>query len=89
MAEFDALFSAALRTVARPEPTVLGLVLDTGHEAAARELAARESGCCSFFAFAFTRRPDGLHWRITVPDAQVAVLEALAERAAALAKATR
>lgn len=89
MTEFDALFSAALREVARPEPTVLHLVLDAGHETAARELAARESGCCSFFTFAFTRHPDGLHWRITVPNAQATVLDALAQRAAAVLEAPR
>lgn len=84
MAEFDLLFSAAVREVSRPAPTVLHLVLDAAHEAGARDLAARESGCCSFFTFAFTERPDGLHCEITVPDAQAAVLDSLAERAAAV-----
>ncbi|QBI56187.1 hypothetical protein EKD16_22170 [Streptomonospora litoralis] len=83
VAEFDALFSAAVQGVARPEPTVLRLVLDARHEAAARELAAQESGCCSFFTFTFTPSTDGVHWHITVPEAQTEVLDALAERATA------
>jgi hypothetical protein len=83
VAEFDALFTTAVRAVARPERTVLHLVLDAACEADARDLAARESGCCSFFTFAFTGHYDGLLLEITVPTAQVAVLDALAERAAA------
>ncbi len=83
VAEFDVLFSAAVRAVARPAPTALHLVLDAAYEADARDLATRERGCCSFFTFAFTGHPDGLHCEITVPDAQAAVLDRLAERAAA------
>jgi hypothetical protein len=83
VAEFAALFSAAVRAVARPEPTRLRLVLDPASEAAARDPAARESGCCSFFTFTFARRADGLHLEITVPSTQVAVQDALAEQAAA------
>ncbi len=82
MAEFDALFTAALRRMARPSPTVLNLYLDAAAETRARDLAARESGCCSFFAFGFTAHPDGLHWEISVPEAHVPVLDALSGRAA-------
>lgn len=89
-AEFSALFAAAVREMARPEPGRLRLVLDPSAEAAARDLAARESGCCSFFSFAFTRRFDRLQLEITVPGPQVAVLDRLAgEAAAALVRARR
>lgn len=75
--EFAALFAAALRAVARPMPTVLDVVLDPGFAGRARDLARRESGCCSFFDFAFTDTPAGLAWTIAVPAAQVEVLDAL------------
>lgn len=83
VAEFAALLSAAVRAVARPEPTRLGLVLEPAFEAAARDLAVRESGCCSFFTFTFARGADGLHLEISVSSAQVVVLDALAEQAGA------
>ncbi|WP_156959849.1 hypothetical protein [Nocardia sp. BMG51109] len=51
VAEFDALFGAALRHVDRVSPTRLRPDLDDGAEARARDLATRESGCCSFFTF--------------------------------------
>ncbi|WP_233345855.1 hypothetical protein [Saccharomonospora iraqiensis] len=81
-AEFDTLFTAALRRMARPSPTVLHLYLDAAAGTRARDLAARESGCCSFFTFGFTARSDGLRWEVSVPQAHVPVLDALAGRAA-------
>ncbi|CAM4147101.1 hypothetical protein NOGI109294_26005 [Nocardiopsis gilva] len=83
IAQFDALFADAVRAVARLEPTRLRLVVDIGYGAAAWDLAARESGCCSFFTFAFTRHADRLHWEMTVPPTQKTVLDALAARASA------
>lgn len=84
MAEFDALFSGALQTIARPEPSRLRLVLDPDWEDPARHLAEQESQCCSFFTFAVTRHDDELHLDITVPAGQQSVLDALAQHAAAL-----
>ncbi|MBF6088593.1 hypothetical protein IU421_24825 [Nocardia cyriacigeorgica] len=82
LAEFDALFRDAVRGVDRVSPTRLRLVLDTGAEARARELAARESECCSFFTFEFTAAVAGVvHLVVGVPAARVAVLDGLAARA--------
>lgn len=52
-------------------------------EATARDLARRETECCSFFAFDFTRSDDdhGLHLDMVVPENHVDVLDALTGRA--------
>ncbi|MFC9996596.1 hypothetical protein [Nocardia sp. NPDC127526] len=84
VAEFDALFRDALRGIERVSPTRLRLDLDAAAEARARELAARESNCCSFFTFGFI--PAGkqlVRMDIDVPPARAEVLDALAARAAA------
>jgi hypothetical protein len=83
VAEFDALFSAALRDSNRPAPTMLRLLLDRPAEAAARDLAARETACCSFFTFAFDERDGQLVMTVTVPAAHIDVLDGLARRATA------
>jgi hypothetical protein len=80
-AEFDALFATALVGVARPEPERLRLTFDRGAEI--EDLVARESACCSFFAFEITRTKDGPVLDVRVPVARVAVLDGLARRAAA------
>ncbi|MBO0867983.1 MAG: hypothetical protein J2P15_05415 [Micromonosporaceae bacterium] len=77
VAEFDELFAGALREQRRLSPTGLRWLLDPAAEQAARELAARESACCSFFSFTFTRAEDGLRLEIAVPDAHRDVLDAL------------
>jgi hypothetical protein len=84
VAEFDDLFATAVRAVERVAPTTLRLHLDEAAEATARDLAARETGCCSFFTFTF--EPAGgeamaVVMDVAVPAAHVAVLDALAERA--------
>lgn len=83
IAEFDTLFADALRLVERPDPTRTRLVLDPAAEPAARSLADRETSCCSFFTFTFDHDESGLLLMdITVPEAQVGVLDAVTERAA-------
>ena len=54
-AEFDGLFAGAVRGIERAEPTRLRLDLQPGPRTAARaaELAAAETGCCSFFRFIY------------------------------------
>ncbi len=52
-------------------------------EQAARDLAGRESGCCSFFSFTFASADGAVHLDVAVPEARVGVLDALADRAAA------
>ena len=89
-AEFAELFTTALRSAHRHAPTSLRLVLDSRCEARVRDLVARESQCCTFFAFAVTAAADGVHLDVQVPSTQIAVLDSLAERAAgALARHRR
>jgi len=89
VAELDGLFATAVRGQERVSATVLRWRLDPAAEAAARDLAARESTCCSFFTFTFTGSSDGtgdhdgLVLQVQVPPAYVEVLDALALRAAA------
>jgi hypothetical protein len=83
LAEFDDLVATGLRGQQRLSPTVLRWRLDPDAETAARDLTARESSCCSFFSFVFATDGDTVHVDVGVPAAQVAVLDALAERAAA------
>ncbi|MDX6236663.1 MAG: hypothetical protein QOG10_1478 [Kribbellaceae bacterium] len=86
IAEFDDLFAASLRDLERLAPTRLQLRLDAASEAIARDLTARETSCCSFFAFDYTPATGGeLLLDVTVPQAHVTVLDALAARAAAAA----
>jgi hypothetical protein len=79
VAEFDDLFTFAERR----EPQRLDLVLRRIVEAPARDLARRESECCSFFTFEFESIGDDLVMRIGVPPEHVAVLDAIQARAAA------
>lgn len=82
VAEFDALFAGWLLGVERVAPDRLRLVLDARVEAEVRELAARETECCSFFTFGVDSRGDErLVVEVAVPAAHVGVLDALAIRA--------
>jgi hypothetical protein len=82
-AEFDALFAEGLRGQRRVSPTVLRWDFDPAVEAVARDLARRESGCCSFFRFTFRPGPDAFGMDVEVPAGYVDVLDALGERSAA------
>jgi hypothetical protein len=81
--EFDALFAHGLTAQERVSPTVLRWRLDRQVEPAARDLAAREAACCSFFKFDFEVAGDELRVEVEVPPSQLKVLDALAVRAAA------
>jgi hypothetical protein len=83
-AEFSQLFAETVRRVERPEATRLRLDLEPGPGPAAQtaELISAETECCSFFTFTLTATAGSLALEITVPQAQTAVLDALAERAA-------
>jgi hypothetical protein len=86
IAEFDSLFADGLRGLERQTPTQLTLTLDSAMESTARDLTARETNCCSFFGFTFTPDQDGqLLLEVTVTQAHVEVLDALATRAATAA----
>ena len=80
LAEFDKFFRTAVRGADRLSAEHLRLRLDgaEGVEETARDLAARESSCCSFFAFAVSApQPGKVRLDIEVPDGHVAVLDAL------------
>lgn len=83
IAEFDALFTTVLTDVHRSTRTRLRLELEAGAEVetTARDLTARESQCCSFFAFTFGHAEDALHLDIDVPPAHIDVLDGLEARA--------
>jgi hypothetical protein len=83
VAEFDDLFAGALRSVERLTPTAVRLWLAASAEATARDLAAREAECCSFFTFTFEPPGDGaMAMTVSVPSGHDTVLDALAARAA-------
>jgi hypothetical protein len=80
LAEFDDLFASALRGQRRLSPTALRWDLDPAAESRARDLAGRESSCCSFFTFTFRAGAGAFEMDVEVPAAHVDVLDALAER---------
>lgn len=83
IAEFDDLFAAAVRPAERLGPTRLRLHLPFGDAilARARDLAARESECCSFFTFDVRPTDGPTELDVHVPSAQRAVLDAIQHRA--------
>ena len=82
-AEFDALFARATRAAERPDATRLCLHLPGPVAATARDLAARETACCSFFAFDVREDAGEVVLDVRVPAARVPVLDALHRRAEA------
>jgi len=82
IAEFDDLFTFVVRAERRA-PTLLDLALPRNVEVTARDLARRESECCSFFTFEFESVGDDVVMRIGVPPERAEVLDALEARAAA------
>ena len=83
LAEFDALFATALRGQERLSPTHLRWRLDPAAEPTARDLTARETECCSFFAFTFSAGAEAVEVDVEVPTRHVDLVDALEERAAA------
>jgi hypothetical protein len=79
-AEFDAVFATAVGPPRRPAPGRLEVVLAAEAEPVARDLVARETACCSFFAFTLRPGPDGTVLAVEVPVAQVEVLDAIQKR---------
>jgi hypothetical protein len=88
VAEFDALFAEAVTGVERvaPDRVRLQLRAEPGVAGRAAELAAAETGCCSFFTFALTMSAGVLSLEVEVPGQYVEVLDALAARASAAAQ---
>ncbi|MFF4346235.1 hypothetical protein [Streptomyces sp. NPDC001530] len=87
VAQFDALFAERLAASSRPDRLRVEMVLTGGPdvEDRARDLVARESGCCSFFTFTVTPGPEQIRLDVEVDGAHEAVLDALHERATAAA----
>ncbi|WP_280504967.1 hypothetical protein [Nocardia farcinica] len=81
IAEFDRFFTDSTHGLRRTGPTRLELLVDPAAELLARELAARESSCCSFFTFDFAQAGEHLVIGVGVPSAYVEVLDAFAARA--------
>lgn len=83
LAEFDALFSASVRRE-RLAPRHLRVTLAGGGELAdsVRDLAERETRCCSLFTFAVSSPATGVvQLDVEVPAGHVDVLDALEARA--------
>lgn len=89
LAEFDALFTTAVRHVetVTTTHTRIRLTGPAGLEATVRDLTARETGCCSFFVFTVTPEPagsgEGLTLDVQVPAQYAEALAALTARAGA------
>lgn len=83
VAEFDRFFAESVRSIRRPDPARLELVLTADAEPAARDLAARESSCCSFFIFDFATTTEGPIMGVAVPATYIDVLDAFTDRARA------
>jgi hypothetical protein len=88
VAQWDALFAECLSSLSRERPLQLQLVFVGGEEVQerVRDLAARESGCCSFFTFtvAASVATGEVHLDVAVDPAHESVLEALHARVAAV-----
>jgi hypothetical protein len=91
VAEFDSLFSTCLVEVERLSRTRLRMVLagDSALPSQVRDLADRETACCSFFAFDIGEIADstagsaGVRMDIAVPIERSDILDALQQRAIA------
>ena len=87
LAEFDAVFSVAARAGERLTDRHLRITLSGGSDLAdsVRDLADRETQCCSFFIFTVSApRPSVVLLDVEVPAGHVDVLDALQARAAAV-----
>ena len=83
VAEFDALFRRSVQRSDRRDDTRLDLVISPDAESTARDLAQRETECCSFFRFEFEHADDGVVMHIGVPAEHADVLDALERRVSA------
>jgi hypothetical protein len=82
LAEFDELFAASARSVVRAEEGVrIHLVGPAGLQERVRDLAERETACCSFFTFLIEGQDHDFTLTASVPLERSDILDALAERA--------
>ena len=86
LAELDALLASSVRSVVRGDLELrLRLTGPATLLESARELAERETACCSFFTFLLDGTGDDFTMSISVPPQRRDILSALADRAEALA----
>ncbi|RZQ65016.1 hypothetical protein [Amycolatopsis suaedae] len=85
LAEFDTLFTTAVRAVRHTDPALLRLELDPTGEVAAHvaDLMMWAVSRSAYLTFSLTATSSELWLDITVPPARVDVLHALAARATA------
>ena len=83
--EFDDLFTEDVLSVNKPSPLEVRFELRPDAEVAARAagLAAKETGCCSFFTFGLTITDGTVSMTVTTEPAHGPVLAALGARAKA------
>lgn len=82
LAEFDALFTEAVRSVSYEEGLLrMHLTGPAGLHQRVWALAERESACCSFFSFVIGGSDEDLVLEVTVPTERRDILDALAARA--------
>ncbi|MGH3547323.1 MAG: hypothetical protein ACRDQU_04185 [Pseudonocardiaceae bacterium] len=79
IAEFEALFARALSSRWVSDQNLRVRFADTGTTAVTvRDLAARESACCSFFEFAVTGGDGRVVLDVVVPAGRSEILDGLA-----------
>lgn len=79
--EFEDLFASSLLRAVRTSPTTAELTLTRESVSRARDLAERETSCCSFFSFDIRVAGADAEMSITVPSMHTAVLDALVDSA--------
>ncbi|WP_405489250.1 hypothetical protein [Nocardia sp. NBC_00511] len=84
--EFDRFFADSVQRAVRADRTRLDLFIDAAAEAVGRDLAARETECCSFFTFSFEPTAGGSLMHIDVPATHIEVLDAVESRVGAVSR---
>ena len=81
LAEFDALFAQARSVTRDAAGVVIHLAGAPTLRGQVRDLAERETACCSFFTFVVDGHEDDVTLSISVPPERREIVDALAERA--------
>ncbi|WP_446214792.1 hypothetical protein [Micromonospora sp. IBHARD004] len=81
VAEFDELFTTALRGQTRLSSTAARWEFAVSSAAVVRDLIERESDCCSFFTFLISTTDDAVLVDVRVPVGHETVLDGLTDRA--------
>ncbi len=85
LAEFDTLFAENVRTLEREgDPVRMHLTGSADLRERVRDLAERESSCCSFFTFVVDGLDNDLTLEISVPPERRDILDAFTQRATEL-----